>query len=344
MLENHWFILGAGAIGSLFACQFERANIRSTLLVRSTLSVRSTTRPNPTAAQASQNHLKNAPKSIDVTFLDGSNQHFSIQTQPSVQPFPSNTAHSFSPIRQLILTTKAHQSQKAIEGIRSRLAKGAIIVVMQNGMGVAEQLQTLLPQCTVFVATTTEGAYRPTANSLIHAGAGETWIGYLPSNDQQGCHQDAIIAQTATAQDIVKQWQTTALAIHFDHNITQRLWTKLAINCAINPLTVKYQCNNGALLGNTDALQLMEKVCQELQQIMTARGVPTPPDLFTTVKQVAKNTHSNISSMLQDHKNHRPTEIHFINGYIVNEGKALNIPTPVNQALTLEITSQARQK
>ncbi len=322
MLENHWYILGAGAIGSLFACQFERANIRSTLLIR-----------------ASQTHLKNTSKSLDVTFLDGSKQHFSIQTQPSVQASiqpsltPLDESPPPTPIRQLILTTKAHQSQVAIDGIRPRLAEGAIIVVMQNGMGVAQQLQAQLPLCTIFVATTTEGAHRPTANSLIHAGAGETWIGYLPSNDQKNCHTESI-----TAQRIAEQWQRTALPIHYDHNIIQRLWTKLAINCAINPLTVKYQCNNGALLKKPEALQLMEKVCQELQQVMTARGIHSPSNLFTTVKQVAKNTHSNISSMLQDNRNHQPTEIHFINGYIVNEGKTLGIPTPANQALALEIT------
>ncbi len=321
MLEDHWYILGAGAIGSLFACQFERANIHSTLLIRS--------------ASSAHSLAEKTFKSIAVTFLDESKHNFSIQTQPSVQSSITGSKESLStlPIQQLILATKAHQSQIAIDNIRSRLAEKAIIVVMQNGMGVAEQLQAQLPQCRIFVATTTEGAHRPTTNSLIHAGAGETWIGYLPSNGQKDYHTESI-----TAQSIAKQWQKTVLSIHYDHNIIQRLWTKLAINCAINPLTVKYQCNNGALLKKPEALQLMEKVCQELQQVMTARGIHSPSNLFTTVKQVAKNTHSNISSMLQDNRNHQPTEIHFINGYIVNEGKTLGIPTPANQALALEIT------
>lgn len=326
MLENHWYILGAGAIGSLFACQFERANIRSTLL----------TRPEKTP-EANSSNIAKTYKPIDVTFLDASTQHFSIPTQPSVQtPVQSSPTQPsetlFGPIQQLILTTKAHQSQIAIDGIRSRLTEGAIIVVMQNGMGVAEQLQTQLPQCRIFVATTTEGAHRPATNALIHAGAGETWLGNLPSNSSQTPHQEI-----ATAKSIVKQWQRTALSIHYDNNITQRLWIKLAINCAINPLTVKYQCNNGALLTNPKALQLMEEICQELQHIMIAKGIHTHSDLFATVKLVAENTRNNISSMLQDHRNQRPTEIHFINGYVVNEGNVLNIPTPTNQALMLEI-------
>ncbi|HCD57631.1 MAG TPA: 2-dehydropantoate 2-reductase, partial [Halieaceae bacterium] len=34
MHERHWHILGAGAIGSLFACLFQDAGIRCSLLLR----------------------------------------------------------------------------------------------------------------------------------------------------------------------------------------------------------------------------------------------------------------------------------------------------------------------
>jgi 2-dehydropantoate 2-reductase len=38
--------------------------------------------------------------------------------------------------------------------------------------------------------------------------------------------------------------------------------------------------------------------------------------------------------MLQDVLGNRRTEIDFINGAIVRQAKALNIPTPINDALT----------
>ena len=39
--------------------------------------------------------------------------------------------------------------------------------------------------------------------------------------------------------------------------------------------------------------------------------------------------------MLQDVAAHRRTEIEFINGAIVHEGRRLGIPTPVNEVLSL---------
>ncbi|PCJ37550.1 MAG: hypothetical protein COA99_12715 [Moraxellaceae bacterium] len=343
MLDNHWYILGAGSIGCLFSCMFQRANIHSTLLVRPQL-----VQP-PIARHKAQTHsppVAKSTKAISFTFLDGSSQCISVDTQATDCTQP--------PIRQLLLTTKAHQSQQAINDIKSRLTKDAIIVVMQNGMGVAEQLQAQLPHCTIIVATTTEGANRPTENAVIHAGSGETWIGNLVSSNQPDdialstAHNIAHNIDQSSAQNmsqcIVQQWQRTGLSIQYDQNISLRIWIKLAVNSAINPLTVKYQCANGALLDNPEALALMQKICLELKDVMTAKNIPITTDLFSTVKQVARNTQNNISSMLQDHRNHRPTEIHYINGYVVTQGQRLNIPTPINQALIQEIDNMAYQK
>jgi 2-dehydropantoate 2-reductase len=55
---------------------------------------------------------------------------------------------------------------------------------------------------------------------------------------------------------------------------------------------------------------------------------------MSRVTEVCKATSDNVSSMLQDVLNERMTEIAFINGAIVREGKALGIPTPANFVLT----------
>ncbi|OUS31632.1 hypothetical protein A9Q99_03425 [Gammaproteobacteria bacterium 45_16_T64] len=296
MLNNHWYILGAGAIGTLLSCMFQKANIQSTLLVRTQLA----DHPNLTLVE-----------------LDGSHQMIDLPTQAINE--------SSLPITQLVLTTKAHQSHQAMIDIQSRLCEGAIIIVMQNGMGVIETLTAKFPQYRIIAASTTEGANRPTDNYLIHAGSGETWIGPFSIN--------APLPMLALAQQIAGQWQALPMKVRYDPQINHRLWTKLAINCAINPLTVKYQCRNGELLQNPHALSIMEDVCEELQCLMTAKQIPHNNDLFQIAKQVALNTRTNISSMLQDHKNGRPTEIDYINGYVVSNGEALGISIEHNRQL-----------
>lgn len=47
------------------------------------------------------------------------------------------------------------------------------------------------------------------------------------------------------------------------------------------------------------------------------------------------------SSTAQDLKRGKPTEIDYLNGYVVRQGTALGIPTPTN--LTLQVMVKARE-
>ena len=57
-------------------------------------------------------------------------------------------------------------------------------------------------------------------------------------------------------------------------------------------------------------------------------------DPLSKVEAVCEATAANVSSMLQDVLRRKPTEIDFINGAIVRQAQALNLPTPVNSVLT----------
>ena len=55
------------------------------------------------------------------------------------------------------------------------------------------------------------------------------------------------------------------------------------------------------------------------------------------IETVARNTARNTSSMRSDRRRGRPTEIDFINGYMVGRGHALGVDVPTNQMLTNRI-------
>ncbi|MCG8311636.1 MAG: 2-dehydropantoate 2-reductase [Pseudomonadales bacterium] len=296
---TNWTLLGAGAIGGLFACELKAAGIDVTLINRAHLPL-----TNRSIAIERENHRQS--------------YEFSIQ--------PSESA-----IQQLILATKTYQSEAAITQIEQQLSENCIIVVLQNGMGTTEWLQSKFPKAIVLAATTTHGAFRSDPHTIVHAGMGATWIG--PLNE----------ATHTIAQQLYTQWQSQGVAIAWDANIQKRLWEKLAINCAINPLTVLYDCRNGELLHIDAARQTMAAVITEFSEVYKA--------LFPTVgaehwlKQaysVAEKTAQNISSMRQDVMNKRPTEIEAINGYLVTKGQEVGIECPVNAQLVNQIKELTR--
>ncbi|MDD5423124.1 MAG: ketopantoate reductase C-terminal domain-containing protein, partial [Candidatus Omnitrophica bacterium] len=103
----------------------------------------------------------------------------------------------------------------------------------------------------------------------------------------------------------------------------------------INALTGILRIPNGRLLEYEESRELLRSSVQEAVKIVKRKRVKLAyDDPIQKVESVCKATAFNVSSMLQDVLNRKRTEIDFINGAIVRQGKALGIPTPVNDVLT----------
>ncbi|MFZ5604446.1 MAG: ketopantoate reductase family protein [Pseudomonadota bacterium] len=293
MPHADWHILGPGAIGSLFAWHLAEAGSSVRLLTR------------------------HPGESARLITLD---DHTASPHTSATRAF--HVDHQDTPIRRLLVTVKAHQTTAALESIRHRIDSRSLILFLQNGMGTWDCAKTLFPATRWLVGTTTEGAWRAADRHIVHAGRGETWIGSLNP------------AWTNDAEQLVDTLKNTRFHPGHDAQILQRLWRKLAVNCAINPLTVLFDCRNGELLQKPAALRQMEAVCVEVERVMgAALGGVTVEPLFTLVRTVAEKTGANHSSMLQDYRRGQPTEIEFITGYLVAEGRRLGIDTPENAGI-----------
>jgi 2-dehydropantoate 2-reductase len=68
--------------------------------------------------------------------------------------------------------------------------------------------------------------------------------------------------------------------------------------------------------------------------VSAALKVPLAPDMAEKTVQVTQSIRDIHTSMYDDLKAGRPTEIDSLNGYVVQKGREFGIPTPVNEALT----------
>lgn len=229
-------------------------------------------------------------------------------------------------IEYLLLTTKAQQSKAALHAVRDRLTDNTVIVVLQNGLGIHEWLASEYPAVGIVAATTTEGANRPAPQRIRHAGDGTTWLGPWRSQDDD------------VAPQVFEQWSKLAMNLAFDAEIAQRLWEKLVMNCAINPLTALLDCPNGEVRRHEETRIVMQAVVKEVAEVMRVVGRTADDEaLYEKVLAVAERTGANISSMLQDTRAHRSTEIDFINGYVARKAKTLGVSAPVNAWLTTQV-------
>ncbi len=228
----------------------------------------------------------------------------------------NTSEHRFPPIERLIVTTKAYDCLTALTALKPHITESTRILLLQNGMGSQQQVAQAFNTQPVYAVSSTEGAYKVDQQTFFHAGFGENTVGPLTEN--------------ATLADL-SHWLPSS-AYQWREPIEPVLWQKLMINAAINPLTVKHQCKNGALLTSRKAHEEFTAVCQELDQLNHKLSVPIH-SVYDIAKNVAIKTENNFSSMYQDVHHHRQTEIDFITGYIIQMANDLQLEMPTNKAL-----------
>lgn len=287
-----WSLLGCGALGGVFASLLTQSGQPTRVLLR-------------------DRHRSTLHPRIDFTSLEGHTQLIAIERGFISQP---------GQITRLLVVTKAGQVVSALTPLVGKLAAGVPIVLLHNGMGIAEQVAQLFPHNPVIAGVTSHGAMQGGHFVFRHTGKGETWLG--PVNE-------AAKAYAALADDLGAALGQAG----WDEQILARQWQKLAINCAINPLTALYKLKNGELAGPRFA-DVLQQICVEVADVMQAEGQPTSSDeLLRRAMTVVELTADNYSSMYQDMDQGRETEIEAITGFLLACAAKHGIAVPVNQGL-----------
>jgi len=81
---------------------------------------------------------------------------------------------------------------------------------------------------------------------------------------------------------------------------------------------------------------------REAQAVAQAAGLALSGDPAARLRQVCTDTAANCSSMLQDILAGRPTEIEALNAQVAAQGRALGLPTPINDLLTRLLRAAAQ--
>ena len=106
------------------------------------------------------------------------------------------------------------------------------------------------------------------------------------------------------------------------------------INAAINPLTTIVGQTNGVIVRDDQMRQMAEDIVRESAAVARACGQDIADDqMLERTFQVAERTADNVSSMLQDVKRNRRTEVDAINGAISRKAAEVDLPAPLNQAM-----------
>lgn len=282
---------------------------------------------------------------------------FEVLQPPGPTPSSHIDLHNTNVIHNLIVATKAANTLPALVSVRHRLSSCSSVLFCQNGMGIFDELKIRFPFVAhvwprgypqYLTAIVFHGVHSQQPFSVVHAGYGKVVVGPI--------HPLTPADPTGTPFLIELLNLSTALAVvHVSApELLQTQLQKLVVNSIINPLSVIFNCQNGYLFSNSqeqtinkygfvnaDASSrlmhlLLSEACQVIQSLPEARNLSGKEEIFALprmkefVIQIADKTSANTSSMLQDFRANRKSEVQYMNGYIVQKGLELGINCEIN--------------
>ena len=227
----------------------------------------------------------------------------------------------------ILLCVKSYDIKSCLDICSPILSETTLLIFMQNGISHLA-CENGLHGATAAYGTTTEGATILGPGHVRHAGRGVTHLGFLSAPSD---HFNTLLFRTHEL--LSRGGMQTYLTTH----ILTKLWAKLFVNVGINALTATLGCKNGELLTLPGASTRMQAAVLEAMQIAKSKDISIDGDPIEITRSVCKNTATNVSSMLQDVRKKRRTEIDAINGAIVSFGKKHGIDTPENTRLMEQV-------
>lgn len=126
------------------------------------------------------------------------------------------------------------------------------------------------------------------------------------------------------------------LKVENEADIELRMWRKAALNCIVNPLTALLDCPNGELLAHLDS-PLVTGLIGELELVLYRatgqRLALAPGELRAELEQLLITTASNSSSMREDVRAGRETEVELLNLAVARIGRQHGLDCALNECL-----------
>jgi len=232
----------------------------------------------------------------------------------------------------IIICVKSYNTEISLEPLTSLLKHGTPILSLQNGLDNEEKILNFIRihhlTSHVIGGITCHGVTYKGPGLIKHAGVGDTMIGHF------GCSDDDVSNCDDKVQKIAHTFTRAGLEMETTDRINREIWAKTIINSAINPLTAIVGGPNGIVIDNEDLNGMVRDLIQEGVRVARAYDMDlTDEEMFDRTFKVAERTKFNHSSMYQDIKLKRRTEVDSINGALHSKAVEKGIDAPLNRSM-----------
>jgi len=296
LVSKRVLIVGAGAIGSLYAAHLARvADVWA--LVR----------------REEHAHTINW-RGIRVTGHNEFHANLKATNDPSELP-----QFDFG-----IVATKASQMREAFAPVAHLFREGAVLSA-QNGLGSEEILAGLMPDGRVIRGTTFMSGTRLADDHVHYELNTQTWMGPF----------EPVETPFEVVEELASLINASGLKAEALHDARPAQWSKLIFNASVNSVAaltgLPHSPHFAAEAEFADLGHLVHELIEEGKQVAAALGIELHEDPWTMNCIGAQTNHP--PSMLHDVRHRCPTEVDFLGGAIAREAQRAGVPAPLHTAL-----------
>lgn len=229
----------------------------------------------------------------------------------------------------VLLTVKSYDTESVMHNYLNAFGKSNLTVSLQNGLGNLEIISALLGKEKTIGGRVIFGA------ELLEPGIVKITV--YADKVVLGSLKDGVPLEKV--KEVSMLFDRAGIPTTWTGEIEKHLWGKVLYNCALNPLSCLLEVNYGTLRENDHARRIMEDIVEELFAVIKLKKVPVDWDnagAYTAhlCTQLIPPTREHFSSMLQDIRHGKKTEIDALNGKVVAMAEEMGVDLPVNRVLT----------
>ena len=292
-------VLGAGAMGRLFAAKLAAAN-DVLLLVRS-------------------QEKAEAVRAGGITVHEQDGGVFTAHPGAAVAGDVSEA------VDLIVVFVKSMDTRAALDSCRGMIGENTCVPTLQNGGGHEETLAEYVPMARVLIGTTQHNASIREDGGVFHGGSGHTVIG-------------SPLGESAAAQAAARAFADAGFDVEASANVREAVWRKLLTNASLSALTGVFRSPMGFVTESGSAWALCERLIREAVAVAAADGVRFDAEAkIAEVRAVGVNGPEGITSICADLRNGRLTEADTITGSVVRAARRLGVDAPTHEATLLLI-------
>lgn len=288
-------IVGAGGVGGLMGARLGQAGHQVSYLARGA---------NLQALREKGLHLRTPAGEFDTGPLTASDDPAALGVADVV-----------------LITTKLYDLESVARRASPLANKDTLVVPVQNGVEAHEILARALPHANVLKGTIYVSSFLTGPGQILQKAP----FCRLRFASAAGKSIDAVAALAATLA------AAPGIEAAVSPDIDSDLWKKFIMLAPFAAVSCLSRSDIGHVMAHAPSVDLLKQAMAEAIAVALAKKISLPDDIEAfTFKQMAQFPANAKPSMLEDIEAGRPIELEYLSGAIVRFGKALGIPTPVN--------------